>query len=354
MSKRNGRIFAGLGLFAISLSAAQGQSLIDQRIELHPAKDQVGIVSRVYTDAAWIRLPQRVPNAAPVEFLTFSDGGDVVARGVVRFVTPVAPFEAYVTGIRAVKTTHPLGAFKDKFSIGANFGRKEAIGIAPFSDSQAVSLATGMYARVPKDDTVAVDGVEPVRAHINALLAMRTKLASSIGAAASRALKADPLRNIDDPEINVDYSTLSDNLKPFRQVQIEDRIIEKLLGRLFTLGDGQRLYLGARFYRLPAPHRGSEQSTDRNWKLNTQSLKSHFSRRQLLPTPTANAASRQFTYLSTYDFVWINTTVTGEANPYDYVTLEACMAGQYRYGDAETLLDHAAPMFERMLAQQAV
>lgn len=67
-----------------------------------------------------------------------------------------------------------------------------------------------------------------------------------------------------------------------------------------------------------------------------------------MPTPTANAA-RQYTYLSTYDFVWINTTVTGEANPYDYVTLEACMAGQYRYGDAENLIDHAAPMFERLL-----
>ncbi len=235
MTHRNGRIIALLGLLALSATGAHSQSLRDQRIELHPAENQVGIVSRVYTDAAWIRLPQRVPNAAPVAFLTFSDGGDVVARGVVRFVTPTAPYEAYVVNIRTVKTNHPLSAFKDKFAMGANYGRKEAIGIAPLSDSQGVFLATGMFARVPKDDTAAVDGVEPVRAHINALLAMRTKLASSIGAAASRALKADPLRSIDDPEINVDYSTLSDNLKPFRQVQIEDRIIEKILGRLFTL-----------------------------------------------------------------------------------------------------------------------
>ena len=28
------------------------------------------------------------------------------------------------------------------------------------------------------------------------------------------------------------------------------------------------------------------------------------------------------------------------------------MAGQYRYGDAENLLDHAAPMFERLLCQK--
>lgn len=62
---------------------------------------------------------------------------------------------------------------------------------------------------------------------------------------------------------------------------------------------------------------------------------------------------RTYVYLSTYDFVWINTTVTGEANPYDYVVLEACMAGQYRYGDADdSIVAHAAPMFERLLLRQ--
>lgn len=62
--------------------------------------------------------------------------------------------------------------------------------------------------------------------------------------------------------------------------------------------------------------------------------------------------ARQYCYLSNHDFVWINSIVTGEANPYDYVILEACVAGQYRYGDAENLLDHAAPMFERLLRQK--
>jgi death-on-curing family protein len=68
---------------------------------------------------------------------------------------------------------------------------------------------------------------------------------------------------------------------------------------------------------------------------------------------TATAETdRQYVYLSTYDFVWINTTVTGEANPYDYVVLEACMAGQYRYGDADDIVSHAAPMFERLLLRK--
>jgi len=71
-----------------------------------------------------------------------------------------------------------------------------------------------------------------------------------------------------------------------------------------------------------------------------------------IPLPIQTDAARQYSYLSTHDFVWINTTVTGEANPYDYMILEACMAGQYRYGDAEDILDHASPMFERLLLQK--
>ena len=42
-------------------------------------------------------------------------------------------------------------------------------------------------------------------------------------------------------------------------------------------------------------------------------------------------------YLTVHDLVWINNTVTGEVNPYDYVTLEACMAAQYRYGNSQEI-----------------
>lgn len=231
---RNGRILATLGLLALSIGTAHSQSLRDGRVEIYPTTDQVGIVSRVYTDAAWIRMPQRVKTAAPVEFLFFSDGGDVVARGVVSFVTPTAPYEAYVINIRPAKTSHPLSPFREKLSIGAAYGRKGSVGTAPYSDPQAVGLMTGNYARVTKDEGAVEEGAEPVRAHIAALRARNSKFAASIANAAARALKADPLRD----EINdepVDFSALYDYLRPFRRVVIEDRATEKLLGRLFTL-----------------------------------------------------------------------------------------------------------------------
>ena len=231
---RNGRILSTFGLLALSIGTAHSQSLRDGRIETHPTTDQVGIVSRVYTDAAWIRMPQRVKTAVPVEFLFFSDGGDVVARGIVSFVTPTAPYEAYVINIRPTKTSHSLSPFKDKFSIGAAYGLKGDVGTAPYSDSQAVGIMTGIYARVTKDEGVVEEGAEPVRAHIAALRARNSKFATSIANAAAHALKADPLRD----EINdepVDFSALYDYLRPFRRVVIEDRVTEKVLGRLFTL-----------------------------------------------------------------------------------------------------------------------
>ncbi|GEM_PF-4516058 len=231
---RNKHIFATLGLLALSVGTAHSQSLRDSRIETYPTTDQVGIVSRVYTDAAWIRMPQRVKTAAPVEFLFFSDGGDVVARGVVSFVMPTSPYEAYVINIRPVKTSHPLSPFRDKFSVGAAYGRRGSVGVAPYSDPQAVGIVTGSYARVTKDEDIVEEGAEPVRAHIAALRARNTKFATAIANAATRALKLDPLRD----EINeepVDFSALNDYLRPFRRVVIEDRATEKLLGRLFTL-----------------------------------------------------------------------------------------------------------------------
>jgi prophage maintenance system killer protein len=54
-------------------------------------------------------------------------------------------------------------------------------------------------------------------------------------------------------------------------------------------------------------------------------------------------------YLTTHDLVWINSAITGKVNPYDYVTLEAAMAGQYRYGDSSNVPAQAANLLDRML-----
>ena len=54
-------------------------------------------------------------------------------------------------------------------------------------------------------------------------------------------------------------------------------------------------------------------------------------------------------YLTTHDLVWVNNIVTGQVNGYDYVTLEAAMAGQYRYGHSEDVPAQAAILLERLL-----
>ena len=54
-------------------------------------------------------------------------------------------------------------------------------------------------------------------------------------------------------------------------------------------------------------------------------------------------------YLTTHDLVWINNTLTGTVNPYNYVALEAAMAGQYRYGDSHDILGQAATLLRRLL-----
>ena len=47
-------------------------------------------------------------------------------------------------------------------------------------------------------------------------------------------------------------------------------------------------------------------------------------------------------YLTTHDLVWINQTITGKVPSYDYVTLEAAMAGQYSYGESQNVAQQAA------------
>ena len=54
-------------------------------------------------------------------------------------------------------------------------------------------------------------------------------------------------------------------------------------------------------------------------------------------------------YLTTHDLVWINNAVTGASQPYNYVTLEAAMAGQYSYGQSENVPVQAANLLGRLL-----
>ena len=54
-------------------------------------------------------------------------------------------------------------------------------------------------------------------------------------------------------------------------------------------------------------------------------------------------------YLTTHDLVWINNALTGAVSSYNYVTLEAAMAGQYRYGDSKDTLEQAATLLRRLL-----
>lgn len=54
-------------------------------------------------------------------------------------------------------------------------------------------------------------------------------------------------------------------------------------------------------------------------------------------------------YLTTHDLVWVNRLVTGKIQPYNYVTLEAVMAGQYRYGASQNVPEQAAVLLDRLL-----
>ncbi len=55
-------------------------------------------------------------------------------------------------------------------------------------------------------------------------------------------------------------------------------------------------------------------------------------------------------YLTTHDLVWINSSITGTVNPYNYVTLEAAAAGQYSYGDSNNVTGQAAILLDRILS----
>jgi death-on-curing family protein len=54
-------------------------------------------------------------------------------------------------------------------------------------------------------------------------------------------------------------------------------------------------------------------------------------------------------YLTTHDIVWINNSVTGTTLPYNYVTLESAMAGQYSYGQSQDVPGQAANLLKRLI-----
>lgn len=58
-------------------------------------------------------------------------------------------------------------------------------------------------------------------------------------------------------------------------------------------------------------------------------------------------------YLTTHDIVWVNSTVTGKVNEFNYVTLEEAMASQYRYGDSTDVLGQAANFLDHLLFKPA-
>jgi prophage maintenance system killer protein len=54
-------------------------------------------------------------------------------------------------------------------------------------------------------------------------------------------------------------------------------------------------------------------------------------------------------YLTTHDIVWVNNTVTGTVNRFNYVTLEAAMAAQYQYGKSTDVPVQAAHLLDHLL-----
>lgn len=227
-------VLMGSALFGAQSSGAQ--TVRDVRIDLHPVKYQVGIVTKVAANTAWVKLPQRVVEGGKIEFMPFSDGSDVLATGVVKWVTPLAPYEAYITDVKAVSTAHRLGDLEDRFSIAVLGNVKREYGPRPDSDGFGSYLAAGFYARaLPEPPRETVEAVEPVRAHIAALRSRGTATAAAIATAAERALVKDPLFSKEDTELPVNFSILSDNLRRFKLLRIEDPITDRLLQRLLRL-----------------------------------------------------------------------------------------------------------------------
>src|SRR5579883_1606899 len=106
-----GRRFGGFAAGACALALLAGrpagaQDVTNLRVTPHPVRVQVGYVTDVSGQSAWIKMPQRLRAGARIDFLAFSDGVDALFSGTVTWVTPIAPYEAYVTDIRALSKRH--------------------------------------------------------------------------------------------------------------------------------------------------------------------------------------------------------------------------------------------------------
>jgi death-on-curing protein len=54
-------------------------------------------------------------------------------------------------------------------------------------------------------------------------------------------------------------------------------------------------------------------------------------------------------YLTNHDLFWVNQTVTGTVNTFNYFALESATAGQYAYGESSNVPGQAATLLECML-----
>lgn len=221
-----------------TILSAAAQNVRDARIDLYSLGTQVGIVTAVNGKTAWVRLPHEAQVGSKIEFSIFSDSADMLAAGQVKWVSPVAPYEAYVTDIAAKKTRHNLNDYDDMLAIGALLKTETARGAVPFSEAYAGPLASGFFARVPVLRTEEdADGVEPVRAYIGALRDQKNKTATAIAVAAERALVADPQAFEADVPAGeaVNFTMLEDNLRRFRRMSLSDPVTQHVLARLIAI-----------------------------------------------------------------------------------------------------------------------
>ncbi len=252
-------LVGALGACAVLGSAlpSAAQNLRDYRVDLYPMGQQVGIVTSFSGTSAWVRLPSPVRLGATVEFMNFSDSSDTLATGQVRWVAPVAPYEAYITLIKPKATRHPRTDFDDDWIIGPLTRYEITLETIPSSDPFGAYLATGTYVRASVLPVSADrEGIEPVRAYIRALRDLKTKTATDMAVAAESALVADPFLPDVPAEYAVNYTQLSANLRAFRRLDLGDSIAAHILKRLEVIaqkngGDGANVSKDILHYTAP-------------------------------------------------------------------------------------------------------
>jgi len=218
------RLLTGVFLVGFALISRSGSAQDPNRIRVYPPtlRTQVGIVSHVVGDTAWIRMPSPVSAGARVEFLVGRDDRVPVAIGQVRWSAPVAPYEAYVTDIRAMRSGHTVKKEDN-----------EGMGLSIDADGAEVQLAGGFMARTAMPPATESEAVEPVRANIRALRMLGGRTATAIADAAERALNAGSGGEDGD----VDYTALRNNLRRFERLKEMPPIAERLMNRLTDIAD---------------------------------------------------------------------------------------------------------------------